>query len=215
MWLLGLWLGCGNDVGISENARCDGVLQPGEESVDAPFDRDGDGYFDGGNADCAAVWPATSLDCDDAQEGVNPGADEVACNEIDDDCDPATDDDDGSGCGASFTGTWTLDRSVAYSCALGNVVIDFNRLIADHVDPALTLTATGSGVQPGSLQGTVEASGAFSATRAIAGGCTETYTIAGNFTDANTMQATFQASFAGGLQCLDCAAQSIGFTATR
>lgn len=211
-----MWLSaCGPDVGISENARCDGVLQPGEETVDEPFDGDGDGYYDAGNPDCAATWPAHSLDCDDNDPDVNPGAEEIACNEIDDDCDPSSVDDDGTGCGASFSGTWTLNQTVAMSCAFGNVVIGFDRLIAEHVDPNLTLTATGTGVQPGSLQGSVSSDGQFTSARAISGGCTESYTINGRFTSASTMEGTFSASFSGGLNCVDCGAFSSSFTATR
>lgn len=70
--------------------KCDGKLQVDEGTVDAPFDADGDGYFDGNNPDCAATYPRNVLDCDDTDPNVNPGATEIPCNGIDDDCNPAT-----------------------------------------------------------------------------------------------------------------------------
>ena len=51
-----------------------------DDSEDATTDADGDGYDD-------------SLDCDDADAAVNPGADEL-CNGFDDDCDGLVDDED-------------------------------------------------------------------------------------------------------------------------
>jgi hypothetical protein len=81
---------CGSDIGVTEKARCDGALQAGEDTVDGPFDADGDGFYDGANPDCASTWPAEALDCDDNDPAVHPGAEEVGCNGADDDCDPAT-----------------------------------------------------------------------------------------------------------------------------
>lgn len=95
--------GCAPDYGVTENPVCDGVLQPGEETVDAPFDRDGDGAFDGTNPGCAETYDAAVLDCNDVDAEVNPRATEVLCNDVDDDCDPDTVDegDDGDGDGYS------------------------------------------------------------------------------------------------------------------
>ena len=82
---------------------CDGDVD-GEDAVDVVtwyLDDDGDGYGD------AAVWEvqcdappdhvADGTDCNDASVFVHPGAAEV-CNGIDDDCDPATNEQqDGDG----------------------------------------------------------------------------------------------------------------------
>jgi hypothetical protein len=97
VWLLATTLGgCGNDIGVAQVARCDGVLQSGEgKDLDGPFDRDGDGYFDGANDDCVATYPADLLDCDDGNADIHPGATEV-CNEADDDCDGLVDGEDDS-----------------------------------------------------------------------------------------------------------------------
>ncbi len=101
-YVLGLALlvaACGNDIGIAKQSACDGVLQEGEDTVDQPFDVDGDGAFDAANPDCAATYAAQFLDCDDADPSV-PGDAEIACNGIDDDClseTPDGDDLDGDG----------------------------------------------------------------------------------------------------------------------
>lgn len=84
---------CGSDVSVvqaPDDPACDGVKQEGEETVDAPFDADGDGFFDGANPDCQEVYAATHLDCNDGDDSVNPAAAEEACNGLDDDCDEAT-----------------------------------------------------------------------------------------------------------------------------
>jgi hypothetical protein len=58
-----------------------GAVTGGEDSGETgPVDADGDGYDD-------------TLDCDDADPAVNPGAEET-CNGVDDDCDGAVDADD-------------------------------------------------------------------------------------------------------------------------
>ena len=46
--VVALSVACTQDVGLIDNPRCDGVLQRGEDVVDGPFDRDGDGFVDGG-----------------------------------------------------------------------------------------------------------------------------------------------------------------------
>ena len=94
---------CGSDIGVTQNARCDGILQPGEVTVDDAFDADDDGFFDASNKDCAAAYDADRLDCADGDPEVNPAAMEIGCNGVDDDCDEATSDDgdlDGDGIAA-------------------------------------------------------------------------------------------------------------------
>ena len=79
---------CGQDLSITSVSKCDGVASRDEKSVDEPFDRDGDGYFDGNNPDCAETYPADQLDCDDIDADVHPGAEEVLCDGNDNDCNP-------------------------------------------------------------------------------------------------------------------------------
>ena len=91
---------CGSDQNITDSARCDGILNSTETTVDDVFDVDGDGYFDAENSDCQDTYEASQLDCDDSDGTVNPGELEVGCNGLDDDCDPATPDEgdnDGDG----------------------------------------------------------------------------------------------------------------------
>ena len=80
---------CGTQT-IVGTARCDGQLQSSEQTVDEGFDQDGDGYFDAAVPDCAETYPSEQLDCDDSNADIHPGADELVCNKLDDDCDPAT-----------------------------------------------------------------------------------------------------------------------------
>ena len=82
--------GCSVDVSIGGIARCDGVFQGSEVTVDDLFDEDGDGWFDGNNPDCLATYALT--DCDDIDPLIKPGATEATCNDLDDDCGPATPD---------------------------------------------------------------------------------------------------------------------------
>lgn len=83
-------LGCGQDIGITKDAVCDGRVQPAENTVDEPFDVDGDGFFDAGNPDCQEAYDAAVLDCDDGDASLHPGAGEAACDGVDNDCDAAT-----------------------------------------------------------------------------------------------------------------------------
>ncbi len=71
---------------------CDGVQQPGEETVDAPFDKDGDGYFDASDLDCLLAYGTNRLDCDDEDPELNPGKTEIPCNGLNDDCNGETPD---------------------------------------------------------------------------------------------------------------------------
>jgi nitrous oxidase accessory protein NosD len=84
-----VWLtaGCGTtDVTFEYIPICDGKLQAGEKSVDEPFDGDGDGYFDLLNEDCRSVYMQEGLDCNDNDPNIHPGAEEIGCNGVDDDC---------------------------------------------------------------------------------------------------------------------------------
>ncbi len=99
--------GCGQDIKVSEHSKCNGQVEGTEESVDAPFDADQDGYFDGGNPDCQETYDASLWDCNDQDAEVNPSAAEAVCNGVDDDCseasgegaDPTPDDVDADGDG--------------------------------------------------------------------------------------------------------------------
>ena len=65
---------------------CDGVDNDCDGPVDEGFDGDGDGWFAG--ASCTGAYP--SVDCDDSDPSVNPGAVET-CDGVDNDCDGPVD----------------------------------------------------------------------------------------------------------------------------
>lgn len=104
---LSLVLSCAGEEPIDSDEdptpRCDGRQQADEADVDAPFDLDGDGFFDANDPGCQEAWTASQLDCDDSDPAVNPTAFELPCNGKDDDCRAASEDDpdnDGDGVGA-------------------------------------------------------------------------------------------------------------------
>ncbi len=83
---------------VSGPPVCDGLWGAEESSIDAPFDVDGDGFFDGSNPDCVATYDL--VDCNDGRPEISPAATEGICNGVDEDCDPTTldvDDVDGDG----------------------------------------------------------------------------------------------------------------------
>jgi len=61
--------------------ECDGVDNDGDGDIDEGFDEDGDGYTSCGD------------DCDDTDSTVNPDAEEVCDDSVDNDCDGDTDED--------------------------------------------------------------------------------------------------------------------------
>jgi hypothetical protein len=75
----------GNTVYESENKVCGQVdsLSPFVVAYPACVDGDEDGYGDPGDPSCSA---GAQTDCDDSDSGVHPGATEVQCNDIDEDC---------------------------------------------------------------------------------------------------------------------------------
>jgi hypothetical protein len=99
-----------------EDNDCDGMVDDEDDSLDASTgweyfaDTDADGYGDDDAAAWACLTPEGHTDmagdCDDGNADVNPAAEEV-CNDIDDNCDGATDDED-AGLDAS-TGTMFYD----------------------------------------------------------------------------------------------------------
>ena len=328
--------GCGQDIKVAEASRCDGVLQGQEETVDSPFDADQDGYFDGANPDCQATYEAAALDCNDRDDAIRPGAVEVTCNAVDDDCDAATpdapdadgdgfdacadcadalpdinpsvvevvcdgydndcndatedeQDDDGDGygscsdcadgnadvnpglpeitcngidddcsdatpdgvdadgdgssacagvdcddldatraptyaeicddgidndcdlevddgCTVDYTGRYTLDRTVSYSCAFGLVSLNVSSLTVVDVRPVISFSS--GGTAPGTMTGTIDASDAFTTENVLSGSCTETYAFDGSFVSADHYTGTLTATYTGGRACFDCSDQS-------
>ena len=109
---------------------CDGDIDDADPSVDLSggattyADADGDGYGDADAATLACAAPAGDVsdddDCDDGDAAVNPAAAEV-CDDLDNDCDGAIDDDDTS-LDLSSASTFYLDADLdGYGAASGAI----------------------------------------------------------------------------------------------
>ena len=117
--------GCGSDSQLTGSSACDGVLESGETSVDDGFDLDGDGYFDAENEECLETYGPEQLDCDDSDANTNPGAQEEACNGLDDDCSEDTSDEpDADGDGATPCDGDCDDNSAAVGPGLSEAACD-------------------------------------------------------------------------------------------
>ena len=194
---------------------CDGERQDGEEVPDAPFDVDGDGFVDGSIYACSTSYPAEELDCDDTNPNVSPEQLEITCNGIDDDCEPSTSDIDARGCVESYSGTWELAQAVTYTCGLGAVDVDFDQLLLQHAEPAITATVLGNGSQPPPVETTVTAAGVLLGTLEEEGACPRTWTLEGRFTNPNVLNAQLTLDVPEIPACLSCVHTTLDFTATR
>ena len=113
---------------------CDGDVDDDDSGVTGTstwyIDYDGDGFgsdsFTQDACEASEGWVADQDDCDDTDESIHPDATEI-CNELDDNCDGAVDDDD-SGLDSSTTSTWYADldgdgfgnpSATSQSCAAG------------------------------------------------------------------------------------------------
>jgi hypothetical protein len=81
---------------------CDGDLEDCDGTIDAPFDLDGDGFFDDTDPGCVATYgPQSLLDCDDSEASINPNGLEL-CDLVDNDCDTLIDTADPSFEGSDY-----------------------------------------------------------------------------------------------------------------
>jgi len=99
---------------------CNGSADDGLATADYWPDSDGDGFGDESGtavADCAqpAGHVADHTDCNDDDFDVHPGATEITCDSVDNDCDPATlDDPDGDGDGVGVCSDCNDDEAAMF-----------------------------------------------------------------------------------------------------
>jgi len=129
----------------SVDEDCDGVADDGDPSVlgstrsSFHVDSDGDGFGDPLSTTAACVLPAghadNSLDCDDSDASVSPAATEICDDDdVDEDCDGASDDADPSVDTATATPWFADDDLDGYGDATASILSC--AAPPDHVDDA-------------------------------------------------------------------------------
>ncbi|MES2642913.1 MAG: MopE-related protein [Myxococcota bacterium] len=129
---------------------CDGLADDADPDATGGLpafrDEDGDGFGDpaetGSVCDAGDGWVADDTDCDDGAAFVHPGADEL-CDEIDDDCDGAVDED-----GAVDAPSWFLDDDAD---GHGDAAVSVEACVAPtgHVAAGTDCDDLSSAVHPG------------------------------------------------------------------
>jgi len=179
--------------------QCNDIDDDCNSATSDSFDNDGDGI-------------TTCFDCDDTDERVWPGNVEVCWDEVDNDCDNIIDND----CGEDYNGSFAISPAPSYTCSLGFVDISFAQMNVIFNPPYMSMVSVG-GIQPGTMDGTVDPSGYFYFEQIIDIGtnfdCDEEYRLFGTFTDGDNFTATLQANYTG--VCLNCTFMEFQFTGTR
>ena len=194
---------------------CDDVVD--EDVVDGlTFYRDADidGYGDTSNQREACSKPTGYTeapgDCDDTNPEINPDAEEICFDAVDNNCNDSVDE----GCVTSFSGSWTSDLYIEYSCMDDSVSIGFDTLSVTEASPDITFTSIGSS-QPGSMTGSMSSTEwSVLATSYFEGDCDQSYNLSGTFLDVSTFEGTFLASFSGSA-CGDCSPSAWPIVLTR
>ena len=147
-----------------------------------------------------------------------PGNPEI-CDGLDNNCNDEIDELEECSSYDDYSGVWIVAPAVSYACAFNYVTLNVSMLEVTDVNPVILFNA--SGTQPGSMSGSIDDAGGFTATNAISSGgagCDETYTITGEFISDTEFQAVFTAEFfdaSGFGGCFDCTDQTFVVTGVR
>ena len=184
----------------------DETINPGQPEVPCDgADNDCDpGSIDG--ADLDLDGSTDCFDCDDDDPAVFPGNPEVCDDGIDQNCDGVDEDCQAGG----WSGNWTTNN-VFYTCAGGNVDIDFS-LIAIQDDTSVANFVFVGSLHPGTMTGAIDASDGLTATATHSASCSQTYTLNGSFLGQNSFSALLAGTFTN---CTGCTNQTWTVTGTR
>ena len=204
----------GADEDCSETDRnCDGDPTAGAVDRSIGFaDADGDGYgdpdrpIDGCDPEVAVAVDGT--DCDDGDDRINPGAEEICDGQVDEDCDGAVDaeDTDLGACesadwNGTYIGTFDLTASasgISDTCS-GSGAVEVQA--GDRPELSVSVSCTFSGVLASFFPETytIESEGSFDDVSTASGGFTVTGldvsdVWSGSFSAPDTFELTFSGS---------------------
>ena len=109
---------------------------------------------------------------------------------------------------ATLAGTYTLDSTIAYTCASGLVDVAVTKFTFAPAGMMISATSDDPGApqQPCAMLGPTPAGAVFDVTCTLPGVCNETYRLTGSIVDSKHWTGTFTATFSG--TCLDCTLQT-------